>query len=72
MELWEYIPQSTSSQTSHLAGGVQLESTSLRESRGVAVTALDITYTMSLLAVGYEDGCVNILDMEVSVSYFWE
>ena len=64
VRLWEYIPQSNS-QAGYTTGGVQLIST-LGESREVAVTSLDITYTMSLLAVGCEDGCISVLDMEVS------
>ena len=38
----------------------------LGESRSVAVTLLALTYTCSLLAVGNEDGCVSVWDMEVS------
>ena len=39
----------------------------LGESRSSAVTSLALTYTCSLLAVGDEDGCVSVLDMEVSI-----
>ena len=38
----------------------------LGESRSSAVTSLALTYTCSLLAVGDEDGCISVLDMEVS------
>ena len=38
----------------------------LGESRSSPVTALTLTYTCSLLAVGDEDGRVSVWDMEVS------
>ena len=58
VRLWQYINGSDCE--------VQLITT-LGESRSTAVTSLTLTYTCSLLAVGDEDGCVSVWDMEVSI-----
>lgn len=60
VRLWQYINGSDYE--------IQLITT-LGESRSTAVTSLTLTYTCSLLAVGNEDGCVSVWDMEVSIVF---
>ena len=59
VRLWQYIKN-----TNGTDGEIRLIAT-LGESRSSAVTSLALTYTCSLLAVGNEDGCVSVWDMEV-------